>query len=263
MLRNLLAAPEVTRVDIDSSTRLNLHKAVLERKTMLQEVFREIHRLLLNLDRKYFRITGGLRVELGAGVAPIRDSDPSVLATDVVASPEFDLVLDAQAMDLPANSVHALYGQNCFHHFSEPARFLGEAVRVVKPGGGFILIEPYYGVFASFLFKRLFRTEGFDKSMPGWNVPMEGPMNGANQALSYLVFNRDRAIFAQRYPQLEIVYEAPLKNYIRYLVSGGLNFRQLAPNFLIPMLKVVEDQLYPFRRQLALHHVIVVRRNDS
>jgi hypothetical protein len=99
--------------------------------------------------------------------------------------------------------------------------------------------------------------------MPGWNVPMGGPMNGANQALSYIVFSRDRALFTQRYPQLEIVQEAPLTNYVRYLVSGGLNFRQLAPDFVIPMLKLVEDLLYPLRRQLALHHVIVVRRNDT
>jgi hypothetical protein len=133
----------------------------------------------------------------------------------------------------------------------------------VKPGGGIILIEPYHGLFASFLFKRLFRTEGFDKSMPGWNVPMDGPMNGANQALSYVVFDRDWALFAKRYPQLEIVHQAPLTNYVRYLVSGGLNFRQLAPNFLIPVLKLVEALLSPLRRHLALHHVIVVRRNDA
>src|SRR5882757_330128 len=126
MLRDLLAAPEVTQVDVDSSTRLDSHKAVLQRKTMLQEVFREMHRLFLDLDRQYFRDTGGMRVELGAGVAPVRDSDPSVLATDIVASSDLDRVLDAQAMDLPANSVHALYGQNCFHHIPEPARFFNE-----------------------------------------------------------------------------------------------------------------------------------------
>jgi SAM-dependent methyltransferase len=263
MLRNFLQAPEVSQVDVDSSTRLNSHKVVLQRKPMLQEVFRELHWLFLDLDRRYFRSTGGMRVELGAGVAPVRDTDPGVLATDIVESPDLDRVLDAQAMDLPDTSVHAFYGQNCFHHFPEPASFFNEVLRVVKPGGGIILIEPYHGLFASFLFKRLFRTEGFDKSMPGWNVPMDGPMNGANQALSYVVFDRDRALFAERYPQLEIVHQAPLTNYVRYLVSGGLNFRQLAPNFLIPVLKLVEALLSPLRCHLALHHVIVVRRNDA
>lgn len=261
MFRKILAAPEIAKVDVDSLTRLQSHKAVLDRKPMLREVFQEIHRSFLELDRKYFLDTGGIRVELGAGVAPIRDTDPNVLATDVVHSSELDRVLDAQAMDLPAGSVHALYGQNCFHHFPQPARFLDEVIRVVRPGGGFILVEPYYGLFASFLFKRMFSTEGFDKQMPGWNIPMEGPMNGANQALSYIVFDRDKKILADEYPQLEIVHQAPLSNYLRYLMSGGLNFRQLAPDALIPTLKGVERLLYPMQNYLALHHLIAVRRN--
>ncbi len=261
MFRKILAAPEIAKVDVDSLTRLQSHKAVLDRKPMLREVFQEIHRSFLELDRQHFIDTGGMRVELGAGVAPIRETDPDVLATDVVDSPDLDRVLDAQAMDLPADSVHALYGQNCFHHFPEPARFFDEVIRVVRPGGGFILVEPYHGPIAAFLFKRMFSTEGFDKEMPGWNVPMEGPMNGANQALSYIVFNRDRKLLADRYPQLEIVYQAPLSNYLRYLLSGGLNFRQLAPNAFIPLLKGVERLLYPIQGYLALHHLIAVRRN--
>ena len=57
------------------------------------------------------------------------------------------------------------------------------------------------------------------------------------------------------------VYQAPLSNYLRYLMSGGLNFRQLAPNALIPVLKGVERLLYPIQSHLALHHLIAVRRN--
>jgi SAM-dependent methyltransferase len=260
MLRDLLAAPEMTQVDVDSSRRLQSHQAVLARKAILREVFSELHRHFLDLDRQYFRDTGGMRIELGAGVAPIKDTDPDVLATDIVPAPFLDRVLDAQKMDLADASVHAFYGQNCFHHFPEPARFFDEIVRVVKPGGGVILIEPFHGPFASFLFKRLFRTEGFDKTMRGWNVPMEGPMNGANQALSYIVFTRDRNLFAERYPQLELVLQEPLTNYVRYLTSGGLNFRQITPDALTPFLKLAERLLYPVRRLLALHHVIVVRR---
>jgi len=48
------------------------------------------------------------------------------VATDVVPSPGLDAVIDAQAMDLGDGSVRALYGQNCFHHFPDPPRFLAE-----------------------------------------------------------------------------------------------------------------------------------------
>ena len=38
----------------------------------------------------------------------------------------------------------------------------------VAPGGGVLLIEPYYGPVASVVFKRLFASEDFDTTMPGW-----------------------------------------------------------------------------------------------
>ena len=87
-------------------------------------------------------------------------------------------------------------------------------------------------------------------------------MNGANQALSYIIFVRDRQAFERKYPGLEIVHQEICGNYLRYLVSGGLNFRQLLPDALIPVLRVVEKLLYPLRRVLALHHIVVIRRTS-
>jgi hypothetical protein len=52
----------------------------------------------------------------------------------------------------------------------------------------------------------------------------------------------------------------PIGNYLRYLVSGGVNFRQLLPDLSIPALKLMESALRPFRYTLALHHIIVVRK---
>lgn len=260
MLRRLLALPEIAAVDVDGVDRLEVHAAVLERKPMLAAVFRECHELMLGLDRRMFGDTPGQRVELGAGVAPIAMTYPEVLATDVVPSPGLDAVIDAQAMDLTDGSVRALYGQNCFHHFPDPQRFLAEAVRVVAPGGGVVLIEPYYGPVASRVYRRLFASEDFDKAMPGWRTDATGPMHGANQALSYIVFERDRALFEREFPSLELVVTFPLSNYLRYLLSGGLNFRQLAPTLAEPALRALERALHPARRVLGLHHVIVLRR---
>ena len=209
MIRRLLALPEIADVDVDGLDRLDVHAAVLERKPMLAAVFRECHELMLALDRRTFGDTPGLRVELGAGVAPIAMTSSEVLATDVVPSPGLDAVIDAQCMDLRDGSVRALYGQNCFHHFPDPARFLAEAVRVLAPGGGVVLIEPYYGPLASVVYKRLFVSEDFDKAMPGWRTDATGPMHGANQALSYIVFKRDRALFEREFPSLRARRDVP------------------------------------------------------
>jgi len=250
---------ELRGVDVDEIDRFVVHSQVLARKRILRDVFTEFHQTFDRLDRMY--LTGvGARIELGAGVSPIRASYPDVLATDIVPAEGLDRVLNAQAMDLPDGSVRALFGQNCFHHFPDPRLFLDEALRVLSVGGGVVLLEPYYGPVASFLFKRIFASEGFDKSCPTWSVSQSGPMNGANQALSYLVFNRDRSLFEKEYPSFRIVHHGLCGNYLRYLLSGGLNFKSLCPDGAADFLKVVERLVSPLNRWIALHHVIVLRK---
>jgi SAM-dependent methyltransferase len=150
---------------------------------------------------------------------------------------------------------------NCFHHFPKKEAFLRELLRIVHPGGGCVLVEPYFGPCASLLYKRLFTSETFDKSAASWNRE-DGArvMVGANQAASYLVFVRDRARFSALFPDLEIVHLEPLGNYLRYLLSGGLNFRPLVPPGAAGALTLVETLLIPLRHVLALHQVIVIRK---
>lgn len=258
-LRDFLSDPSLKALDVDGSERLELHEKVLERKRMLREVFIEFHHSFHRLADRYFKVKG-LEVELGAGIAPMRNSYPEVLATDIVSTVQLDMALNAESMSLEDSSVKAFYGQNCFHHFPHPDRFFTELNRTLQPGGGAILIEPFHGPFATFLYKRLFKSEGFDKHFESWETPSTGPMNGANQALSYIIFVRDRKVFELKYPDLEIVHQEICGNYPRYLISGGLNFRQLLPDALIPLIKVAEKLLYPLRRVLALHHIVVIRR---
>lgn len=260
LLRRLLCEKETLHLDVDGADRMAAHRAVLDRKPMIRHVFEEFHRECLRLDAELFGDTPGLRVELGAGVCPIRRTDPDVLATDVVPADDLDRVLDAQAMDLPDGSVRALYGQNCFHHFPDPAVFLAEATRVLHPGGGAILIEPYHGPLARLLYKRLFASEGFDMSAPGWITAVDGPMHGANQALSYNVFRRDHERFERDFPALRLVHARPLPNALRYFLSGGLNFKSLVPRVLDGPLRAVEGALRPLSRLTALHHVLVLQK---
>ena len=58
-----------------------------------------------------------------------------MLATDVVPGAGLDRVIDAMDIDVPEGSVRALYGQNCFHHFPEPERFLASASAPLRQAG--------------------------------------------------------------------------------------------------------------------------------
>lgn len=258
-LVDMLKDPSVKNIDVDGGARLLVHTRMLGQKPMLKEVFTGFHHTFDRLDKKFFS-GNGVRIEIGAGVAPIRDSYPDVLATDIVPSPKLDRVLDAEKMDFPDTIVRVVFGQNCFHHLPHPGRFFEELERVIVPGGGAILLEPYHGPFAAFLFRRMFDSEGYDKEFPSWETPATGPMNGANQALSYIVFQRDRAEFERRFPRLQIVHQETCNNYLMYLFSGGLNFRQLWPNWAAPLLQLIQGLLSPLNRWLALHHVVVIRK---
>lgn len=250
-------------VDPDSAGFLKLHREILDSKPMMRDVFAEIYRGMREADQKYFSGNGS-RVEVGAGVSFMKSMYPDIISTDIKAAPHLDQVMDALNMPVPDKSVRALYGINCFHHFPDVIQFFKEMDRVLVPGGGVLIVDPYYGWASSIIYKVLFSTETFDKEQVDWKSQpsVTGVMTGANQALSYIVFKRDRAKFQELFPQFEIVEHRRFHNYSRYLLSGGLNFHQLVPNWFVPILKGVETLLAPIDSLFALHHMVVIRKKS-
>ncbi len=225
----------------------------------MRAVFAEFYDRCIEIDRAYGSGEGHL-IEIGAGSSLFSERYPQVVGTDIKPHPHLARVLDAQAMDLEAESVRAIFAINCFHHLPDPMAFFGELDRVLVPGGTCVLVEPYYGPVAGAFYARLFDTEGFDRTQAMWEDAGRTIMHGANQALSYIVFERDRALFEQRCPTLEVVVREPLTNWLRYLLSGGLNFRQLVPSRTEQLLRALERLLAPASRWLALHHLVALRK---
>jgi SAM-dependent methyltransferase len=261
-IREFLSEPQLRGIHYDSDELIRVHRDILMAKPMIRGVFEELYRGCHELDEQYLA-GSGTRIELGAGSSFLKKINPEIVSTDIKFGAHLDRVLDAQDMDLPNDSVRAFYAIHCFHHLPEPDRFFAELERTLIPGGGCVLVEPYYGPIASWFFKRMFTTESFDKNQSQWNTPSTGVMIGANQALSYLVFVRDREIFEQKYPNLEIIHTDALSNYLRYLFSGGINFRSILPAICIAPLRALERILTPFRKTLALHHVVVLRKRTG
>ena len=94
-LATRLLEKEARLSTLDGDARLQAHAAVLRRKRMLADVFTGMNRLLLALETRYQNARAGARVELGAGVAPLRLTDPAVKSSDVMPAPHLDLVVDA------------------------------------------------------------------------------------------------------------------------------------------------------------------------
>lgn len=261
-LRQWLAEPRLAGVSVDSGEFVELHRSILLSKPIMRQVFAEFYQAILDADARWFRGPGA-RIELGAGSSVFDQMHPAVISTDVKMASTIRAVVDAQQMPFRPGAVRALYGINCFHHFPDPDAFFRELVGGLAPGAGCVLIEPYHGPLAAQFYRRLFATERFDRSQQGWASTAAGPMTGANQALSYIVFARDGAEFARRYPGLEVVEQRPLTNYPRYILSGGLNFRALIPGWSGGAVKALEAVARPVARYLALHHLIVIRRTSA
>lgn len=254
--------PRIASVDVDSSDRIVKHRELLLKKRMTREVFFELYDLLAKMDAKYLFGGTGKRIEIGSGSSLIKSVMPDVEATDLVEYDGLDRIVDAMDMPYGDGEIKTIFGIHCFHHLPDPYKFLSEVRRACSAGGGTILIDPYHGPVASLIFKHLFTNEHFDKAGPAI-TEHQGPMSDANQALSYVVFERERDKFDRMFPELEIVEMQPITNYLRYLISGGVNFRQLLPDASIPLLRLMEGVLSPLRHQLALHHVIVIRKRAA
>ena len=261
-LRSLITEPEVLRVDREDPKLIKVHGEILARKPMLRGVFEEFYQLCIALDRSYFGDARGKRVELGAGVSLFKSLYPEVIVTDIKPADHLDAVVDAQAMPFRTGSIRSLYGLSFFHHLSDPESFFREALRVLTPGGGCVLLEPFHGLVAAQHYRVLHSFEGYDKSAPDWASAARArlAMRDANQALSYIVFERDRERFSRLFPDLEIVHRKPLRSYLRYVFSGGLNYRSLLPSFFIGPLKLLEKALTPTLSITALYQMIVLRK---
>lgn len=260
-MRAWLYEPSVRGVNVDDNALLAIHAGILKDKRLLRSAFQSFYTDMTDLSDRLLT-KDGMELELGTGAGFFRSLRPGVVTSDIRVGPNIDMALDAQAMDLPDASVRCVYAINVFHHLPDPERFFSELERVLLPGGGCVLIEPHAGFGSAMLHRHLHTDERFDPDTPNWQTAdIAGPLSGANQALAHIVFKRDRDRFQRTYGEkLEIVHEGYSTNSLRYLFSGGLNFRQLLPPALEPVLRGLEWLGKPLARHWSLHQVIVLRK---
>ena len=92
------------------------------------------------------------------------------------------------------------------------------------------MIEPWVTPWSRIVYKH-FHHEPFDPEAVHWSFPSSGPLSGANGAIPWIVFGRDRAKFESHFPELAIGQVRQFMPF-RYLVSGGVGMRSLIPGFL-------------------------------
>jgi SAM-dependent methyltransferase len=199
----------------------------------------------------------GLLVELGSGGSCLKELEPSLITSDVVDGVA-DRVIDARRLPFADSSIRALFLTHVFHHIPDVGAFFAEAERVLVPDGVVSMIEVAHTPFARFFFKN-FHHEPYWDECQEWPFAQTDSMMDSNQALSWMVFHRDRVRFEKLHPQLKVETTAHLP-WLAYLVSGGVTMRQLVPGFLYGPIRGLEYLLSPLAPALALHWHICLRK---
>ena len=253
---SLLAHPLTRGLSIDDPRTTELRPRIIREKPFLRKIYREWYRSIAA------DIPAGNEpaLELGSGAGFMRDFVPNLITSEIFVCPGADMVLDATNLPFRDGSLRAIAMTDVLHHISRPRRFFEEAARCVRVGGSIVAIEPWVTRFSRFVYGRL-HHEPFDPAAPDWQFPATGPLSGANGAMPWNIFQRDRAKFESEFPQWRIVSIRPFMPF-RYILSGGVSMRALMPGFTFGFWNLLERALDPLRDSLSMFAQITLLRRE-
>ena len=249
-----LAHPLTRGLDPDDPATTAVRRRVIEGKPFLRKIYLEWYDRL----RRALPAVEGRILELGSGAGFFRELCPEAITSELFVCPGIESVIDARELPFPDRSLRAIVMTDVMHHIPEPARFLGEAERALVPGGRLLMIEPWVSAWSKFVYTR-FHPEPFRPEASNWDFPSSGPLSGANGAMPWMIFERDLAAFRKRFPGLDVA-RVELMMPFRYLLSGGVSMRSLAPAWSYTLCKGAERLLAPWMRHLAMFAFIAVER---
>jgi SAM-dependent methyltransferase len=243
-----------TDAPLDAPERTMLHGNIIRNKHFLRKLYTEWYSLFSDEIRQN---PGEKYIELGAGGGFLKELEPSVICTDVLPLSTNDMTFSALSMPFADESVWGIFMIDTFHHLPDVRQFLTEANRVLKCGGVILMIEPANSWWGRFIYRH-FHHEPFNPAGE-WVIPESGPLSGANGALPWIVFRRDREFYTREFPRLKIEhirYHTPL----RYLLSGGVSYRQLMPSFSYRLFSCIDFLLVRVSSQFSMFTTIRIRK---
>ena len=255
-----LEEPLLRGVPPGSLRFFELQRRIIQERPLMRSVYEHWYRLLLEDEST---VPGdpqsGELLELGSGGSTLKQLCPRVITSDLEAGVA-EHTIDGRELPFADGTLRAIFATHVFHHIPDVERFLAEAERTLLPGGVLAMIDVPHTPFARFFFDR-FHPEPYDDTMPGWTFDQTDAMRDANQALTWIVFERDRERFRERFPGLALERTDWLP-WFSYLLSGGVTRRNLVPGVLVPLVRAADRLLSPFDRWMALHWHLRVRKRE-
>ena len=210
---------------LDSHSRASEIRAIIKHKPSLKRLYQEIYEKYIDCLNRCPK--SGFALELGSGAGFVKQMVPELITSDILPYEGVDQVVDATELPFEDQSISFIGMVNVFHHIPDTERFLQEAQRCLLPGGRLFIVDQHPGYISTPIL-RFIHHEPFDQRAASWRFESTGPLSGANGALAWIVFVRDRRKFHQSFPNLRLVRYRP-HTPLRYWLSGGLNRWNLLP----------------------------------
>ena len=234
--------------EIITGNRIGFEKSNKALGFIYKEWYELISKLLTEID--------GINIELGCGASFIDQVNKSIKKTDVFLNSNTDFKLNA--MDIGKrfeSSISNLILVNVFHHISDPELFLKSAEKSLLIGGRIIMIEPSNNYWSRFVYK-LIGHEPFNTRQINWKFESKDPLLDSNQALSWIIFERDLKKFKYLFPMFSLIHK---KNMMpcSYLLSGGHSFNTRIGNFIRIIRKF--ERLF-FDKNMGIFNLICIEK---
>jgi SAM-dependent methyltransferase len=256
VLTRLLAHPATKGLDLDSPETTALRREIVCGKPFLKAVYDEWYDLIVE---RVPEIEGDV-LELGSGGGFLETRISGLLTSDVFVVPGIDRIIDARSLPFEDGVLRAIVMVNVLHHVPEVGEFFSEAERALRPGGRVVMIEPWNTAWSRYVHER-WHNEPFRPDASTWSFPESGPLCGANAALPWIVFARDRGMFESGWPGLRVAEVNPFMA-LRYLASGGVSLRSLQPGWSYRWWQWLEKAT-GLEQKMAVFAVIVVDRVET
>jgi SAM-dependent methyltransferase len=252
--KSWLAHPLTRELELDDPLTTQLRRQIIQSKPALREIYREwyeeIARSLPPGDEPV--------LEVGSGAGFLHHFIPGLITSEIFPSPEAQVVLDASSLPFADGVFRAIVLVDVLHHIPRPRDFFSQAARCVKVGGALVMIEPWVSAWSKVIYGK-FHHEPFRPEAAQWEFPQGGPLSGANGALPWILFLRDRNQFEMEFPCWEIQLIRPGLPF-RYLASGGVSMRSFLPAAGFDLLRWLENCLQPWMGSWAMFAQIILVR---
>jgi len=257
IFKSWLAHPLTRGLDVDDPRTTELRRYIVQKNNFLRRIYREWY-----ADIAEALPTNGRPVlELGSGAGFLSHVIPGVITSEIFHCSGVDVVLSGLELPFADGALRGIVMTDVLHHLPRPRRFFVEAARCVCPGGVIVMNEPWVTGWSCLIWGR-FHHEPFEPLAKEWEFSPTGPLSGANSALPWIIFERDRATFEREFPQWRI-HKIKLSMPFRYLLSGGVSRRSLMPGWTFGLWRQLENSLQRWMKQLAMFGLIVLVRDNK